>query len=182
MTRVHFVKRAQKDYPEHGIKKGESYWWWKFKPRRGDGIKRYSKTQPKPSQLTQSEYLSAAYSLQERIDDMKIESGDLQAVADELRSVAEEIRQLGEEQGSKSDNMPEGLQESETAQLLRSRNEACDALADEIEGAADEIEGLEGEAEDEIEDEIEDEAVDEAVDEMVGRAQDILGGIGWNWE
>ncbi len=53
MARAHFVKKARKDNPAAGIKAGDSYYWWKF--RRGG--KHYSKTAPRPSQLTQSEYL-----------------------------------------------------------------------------------------------------------------------------
>ncbi len=47
MARAHFVKAAAKDHPEHGIKKGESYWWWAFRSAYGSR-KVYSKTQPKP--------------------------------------------------------------------------------------------------------------------------------------
>ena len=31
MPRVHFVKKARKDYPSTGIQKGDSYYWWQFR-------------------------------------------------------------------------------------------------------------------------------------------------------
>ena len=67
MPRVYFVKKARKDYPV-GIKKGDSYYWWKF---RYGGIHR-SKTRPRPSQLTQSEFLSTIYAIIEEIQDVTI--------------------------------------------------------------------------------------------------------------
>ncbi len=42
MAKATFVKKAQKDYPEFGIKKGDSYWHWAF----AFGPKYKSKTQP----------------------------------------------------------------------------------------------------------------------------------------
>lgn len=42
MFRSRFIKTARKDYPEDGIKAGESYWKWSF---QYDGVHR-SKTEP----------------------------------------------------------------------------------------------------------------------------------------
>jgi len=173
MARAHFVKKARKDNPAAGIKTGDSYYWWKF--RRGG--KRYSKTHPRPSQLTQSEYLSSAYALQEQIEDMKIDPGDLRAAADELRNVADEIRNLGQEQEDKIGNMPDSLQDSDSAQLLRGRAEACESLADELHSAASEIEDLDPAGEEEPQ-----ELTDDRQDELVSRVEDTISGIGWNFE
>jgi prefoldin subunit 5 len=163
MTRVHFVKKAQKD--NSVVKKGESYWWWKFRW----GGKHFSKTCPRSSQLTQSDYLSSAYALQEQIEDMNINPDDLQAAADELRSVADEVRNLGQEQEDKIGNMPDSLQDSDTAQMLQGRAEACEEVAGELESAADDIENLDPADEDEPEPE-------------VSQVEDIISGIGWNYE
>jgi len=65
MARATFVKSARKDYPDHGIKKGESYWHWAFMQGGRGGAKRYSKTEPRPSQLTQSEFWGNVLGLQE---------------------------------------------------------------------------------------------------------------------
>ncbi len=73
---------------------------------------------------------------------MPIDAGDLQAVAEELRNVADEIRTLGQEQEDRISNMPDSLQDSDSAQLLRGRTEACENLAGELEDAADKIENI----------------------------------------
>jgi hypothetical protein len=132
MPKVTHVKRARKDYPNHGIKKGDSYYWWKFRY----GRKYMSKTFPKASQLTRSEYLSRAYELHEEIQEY---NGDR-----DLQEIADEVRELGEEQYDKVSNMPDSLQDSETAQLLEQRAESCEDFATEIESAAgDKPEGWE---------------------------------------
>lgn len=66
MPRVHFVKKARKDVSNSDIKKGESYYWWKFR----FGGKCVSRTPPKQSQLTQSDFLSQIYKIQDRISEM----------------------------------------------------------------------------------------------------------------
>lgn len=160
MARAHFVKKARKDYPEHGIAKGDSYYWWKFRY----GGKRYSKTRPRPSQLTQSDFLSTVYAYQEQIEDIDIDPDDLQSVADELRSVAEELETLGQEQEDKIDNMPDSLQDSEVAELLRERGESCSTVAGDLEAAADEIEELGDEEENSEE-----------------RARELIDNIDWSF-
>jgi hypothetical protein len=138
MPRVR-TQRANKDYKAEGIKKGQTYYKWQF--RYGPVIR--SATYPRPSQLTQSEYLSQAYSLEEQVGDL--DTSDPENVADELQNVADEIRSLGEEQQGKRDNMPDQLQDSETGELLQSRADACDTLADELETAEGEVRELVGE-------------------------------------
>jgi hypothetical protein len=139
MARVQKVERAQKDYPEHGIKKGEPYWWWKFR----FGGKHYSKTPPRQSQLTQSGFLSQVWGLEEQLADMKPEAfEDAEALKDERDSLAEEIRQAGEECSEKRDNMPDSLQDSETGELLQSRADECESFADELEAV--DLEDYEG--------------------------------------
>ena len=63
MPRIHHVKSARKNYPSAGIKKGDSYYWWKFRY----SSRQLSKTPPRASQLTQSEFLSQVYDLQDAI-------------------------------------------------------------------------------------------------------------------
>jgi len=69
MPRVNFVQKARKDNPV--AKAGESYYWWKFRY----GGKHYSLTRPRESQLTQSEFLGAMYSLLEEIQDFTLKAG-----------------------------------------------------------------------------------------------------------
>ena len=62
--KVHKCK-ARKDYPNSGIKKGDTYYWWKFYK----GPLYRSLSYPKRSQLTQSEYLSTIYETQEELEE-----------------------------------------------------------------------------------------------------------------
>jgi hypothetical protein len=152
MTRANFVKAARKDYPNAGIKKGESYYWWSFR----FGGKHMSKTPPKQSQLTQSEFLSTLYDIQERIGDLSADSAsDLQSAVEEI---ADELRTLGEECNDKRDNMPEGLQDGDVGQLLEARAEACEQAASDLEDVDFEVDedGIREVAKEEMEGDCED--------------------------
>lgn len=127
MPRVHHVKKARKDNP--AVKAGEPYYWWEFRY----GGKRYSATYPRQSQLTQSEFLSQAYAYSEQIE-------DAQSLED-ISGLPDDIRSLGEEQEEKIYNMPDSLQDSDTAELLRERAEVMETWATEIEEILGEDEG-----------------------------------------
>ena len=144
MPKVEFVKKAQKDYPSEGIKKGESYYWWKF----NFGPLCKSKTPPKQSQLTRSDFLASVYDLQDRIGAMVADNAeDLKSEVDEI---VDEIRQLGEEQSDKLSNMPDSLQESQTGELLQGRADSCEEWADNLEGVDLDIEKPEEVDEDDL--------------------------------
>jgi len=109
------------------IHKGESYFWWQFK----NGGKNFSKTRPKESQLTQSNYLSQLYAIQERIEDISADdSSDLESIVDELKSDIESLKDETEESLS---NMPESLQSSPTGELLQERIDALETALSELE-------------------------------------------------
>jgi hypothetical protein len=157
MPRVHH-RKARKDYPAAGIKRGDMYYTWKIKLARGGMLFRQL-TPPRPSQLTNSPFTGPLNDLQD----------DLRACtdADGLRGIAESVRELGEEQQEKFDNMPEGLQQGDTGQLLEERAQGCESWADAIEQAADslqseldEIDGMDAQAL-----ELADDATDEQLDE-----------------
>ena len=104
MPKVHYVKKSRKDNP--AVKKGQPYYWWEFRY----GGKRYSATEPKPYQLTQSPYKAAALQLQERIESMhQVELKDLDDAKEEI---VEEIQQMLDEAQDSLDNIPEHLQET----------------------------------------------------------------------
>ena len=128
MARV-YTKRAGKDYPQHGIAKGDTYYEWAFfrqKPRK-------SRTPPTRAMLTQNEFLSEVY---DTFD------ADLPAITDaeSLREVAQRIRDAGEELQSRFDDLPEGFQQGETGQRMQERADAASECADEMESATDELE------------------------------------------
>jgi hypothetical protein len=131
MARAHFVKAARKDYPEHGIKKGESYYWWAFMVGGRGGKKRYSKTAPTRSQLTQSEFYGRLYDIEDAVQALTVTDAD--TMKSECDDFAEQLRELGQEQRDKFDNMPEGLQQGDTGQRLEERADWCEERADEFE-------------------------------------------------
>lgn len=124
MARANFVKKARKPIPEAGIKVGDSYWWWKFR----HGGKRVSKTKPRSSQLTQSDFLSRVYSILEYIEDMTTDS-DFESSKEEILTWVEELR---DEQEEKLNNMPDQLQYAPTGELLQERYDSLDSAYTEI--------------------------------------------------
>ena len=129
------VRKARKDYPNSGIKAGDTYYYTKLKLQRGGQIKRSLKPF-KPSQLTNSPFKSGWLAVQEDWD-----AGDKDAEA--IRAAAEAMTSLGEEARGSFDNMPEGLQQGETGQLLETRADSCDDAAATLDALADELEALE---------------------------------------
>lgn len=129
MPRVH-SQVAAKDYPDQGIKKGDTYYSWTFKNRVGRGTRVMSRTPPKASQLTRSEYLSQALSLQERVEALEANEN----LPGEVEEIIGDLRSLADEQDEKFNNMPEGLQQGDTGQLLETRRDNTNSFADELEG------------------------------------------------
>lgn len=168
MPKVHFVKKARKNNKKAGIKKGQSYWWWSHRMKGSvSGFKRYSLKPPRPSQLTLSEFWQAVYSVQESVEDAGPEPDD---VISTLRDVANQIREAGEACDEKFNNMPDGLQQGETGQLLEARRDACSTLADQLEEVADNIESdcneVDGDTEDETEQERKESIINERLSEI----------------
>ncbi len=126
-------RKAAKDYPANGIKKGDTYFFVAIKtgPRSSRTIR--SLVRPKRYELTTSAFKGALW----RIEDEGFNEID---DPEGLRGVAEEIRDLGGEQQESFDNMPEGLQQGDTGQLLEERATGCEEWADAIEQAADDLE------------------------------------------
>ncbi len=136
MPRVHRVKKARKDNP--AVKKGEPYYWWKF---RYAG-KRYSKTHPRASQLTQSDKLSRYYEAQETVDDLNAE-GDVAEIIDTLAEVSETVGEIGEEYQQSADNIRDYFEYSEVADQCEENVSACESTVESIDDAANALEGVE---------------------------------------
>lgn len=133
MPRVHH-RKARKDYPEVGIKRGDMYYTWRIKQAYG-GITRRSKNPPRPSELTLSEYLGTIGDLEQ----------DLSAVecAEDLQPIIDALTELGESQDEKFENLPESLQSGPTGQTLEERRDKCQEAADELSERKTELEELE---------------------------------------
>ena len=135
MPKVYIVKKSRKDYPKFGIKKGDSYYYWKFS--FGPLVK--SKTYPKPRQLTRSSFLINAYDIQDMIADLSkiTRHADLE---DQVQDVISSIEFLRDETQESLNNMPEHLQDtSDSGILLTERIEALENWQSEIEGVDIEI-------------------------------------------
>jgi hypothetical protein len=118
-------RTARKDYPDNGIAKGDQYWYVKIKTGPRSSRVMRSKTPFSRSQLTQSDYLAQLYDW----EDGKAAISSM----DEAQEFADTIQALGDEQGEKLDNMPEGLQQGDSGQMLEARRDACAAATGEIE-------------------------------------------------
>ncbi len=186
MARATFVKSAQKDIYTYGknvkytsekgkrkgqeltkldrtipkddkdpifIAKGESYYWWQFQ----NSPKLFSKEAPRASQLTQSNYLSQLYTIQEQMDDFNPETPeDLSEFAENIKS---DLESLKDETEGSLENMPESLQSSPTGELLQERVDALD-------NAISEFDGLDLDYEEPDEDELKEEIAEEDSIEM----------------
>ena len=154
MTRLHFVKKARKNYKDEGIKKGESYFWWKFRY----SSKQKQKTRPRQSQLTQSEFLGAIYDINDRLSG--ISNSDIETVREERDSIVSELQDLATEQEDKQSNMPDSLQYSPIGEMLEERANYCNEFADELDGIDLDLEKEEDESDEDFENRVE-EAISE---------------------
>jgi hypothetical protein len=135
------------------VNKGQTYYWWKFRY----GGKHISTTRPKPSQLTQSDYLSQLYTLQEQLADVSnLDSAE--EIKSAIEDIVSELENLKSETEDKLSNMPDSLQSSPTGELLQERVDALD-------GAISELEGIDLDYEEPDEDELRDELIDDVTEE-----------------
>lgn len=137
MPRVHKVNAARKDYPEEGISKGDTYYWWQFNFTK---TRVKSKTYPKRSQLTKSHYLSSAYDIDDSIQAME-DPEDLSMYMDEIEALKDEAQDA-------LDSMPEHLQEtSSSGQTLQQYVDSLEGWHQELDSIDTGIEdGLDTEA------------------------------------
>lgn len=128
MPRVHTVQKARKADPRFGIAVGDKYHYWEF---RNGGVRK-SKTYPTRSQLTMSNFLGQLYTL---FDDTVANASD----PGDFEAAAESLRELGQECEESKSNMPEGLQEGPTGELLQERADGCEQAAEELERIGTEL-------------------------------------------
>ena len=109
------------------IAKGESYYTWSFM----NGGTFYSKTRPRASQLTSSDFMSTYYGIQESVEDFETTDLDeLISFVDDVKSSLEELR---DETDDRLNNMPESLQGGPTGELLQERVDSLDSTISELE-------------------------------------------------
>lgn len=123
--------KARKDFPESGIVAGQTYYQWGH--RIGSRFVTYrSLTPPTRQQLTQFEFMISVYDLDDRLQALSAESS-FEDIRSEVESICEAINSLGEEQDEKYSNMPEGLQQSSSGELLQERAEGCNDWKSDLE-------------------------------------------------
>lgn len=121
MPRVNTVQKARKDYPDSGISKGDTYYWWKFP--YGSVIR--SLTYPKRSQLTKLPYKSQAYDIEDSL--LALEDPE------DLDTILDNIEALKDEAQDALDSMPEHLQETSTSgQTLQEYVDALEAWYNDL--------------------------------------------------
>lgn len=132
MPRVHRVEKARKAKPQCGVAVGESYYWWKIKTGPARGVLRCSKSYPKSSELTFSEFWGDVRRLQEEIEasELPADESDFESLARDWSESAQEIADSCRE---KLEAMPEGLQQGPTGELLQERVDACEGWSSELE-------------------------------------------------
>lgn len=134
MARAKFVKKARKDYLDNKIKKGDSYYWWKF---NFSSVIHRQLNAPRRSQLTQSPFLSELYGIQDDISEMEF----TEDVESELEEITGRVQELIDQAQESLDNMPEHLQESSASgETLRERVDALEDWHNELDSIETEIE------------------------------------------
>lgn len=134
MPKIHYVRRANKTKRKHGIRKGAEYWWWYCRPSgKLRGLKMYSPTPPKNSQLTLS---PGKRSYWRAIEDAEhwcsLDTDNLPGVIEGLKNCVALLEETAQSQREKIDAMPAHLQSSPIHDKIRVIVEMCDDACDKI--------------------------------------------------
>lgn len=134
MPRVHKVNSARKDYPDFGIKKGDTYYYWS---KRYGGMKK-SLTYPDRKQLTSSDFLIQVWGIEDEIGKTQVDcSADFENIKEEFEAViqgyCDELQNLSDECQEKLDNIPEQLQYAPVGELLQGRIDSLEEMISELE-------------------------------------------------
>lgn len=133
MAKVHFVKNAAQDYPQAGIKKGESYYWWSLWGRG----KQVSKEMPKRSQTTSSEFLQEVYAVEEELGELKASNypnpEDVEDLKSDVEDLASRVNDAGGECQGRYDDLNEGFQNGPTGELLQGRVDSVQEMQNALE-------------------------------------------------
>lgn len=125
MAKIHYVKKARVDNP--AVKRGEGYYWWKLP----FGDKSYSKTYPKRSQLTDSDYLGCVYDLQDSIKEYTWIDRE-EDFTDMIDEIIDQLSDVRDQCQLNLDNMAPMLHSAPNGVLLQRRVDACEAALGEI--------------------------------------------------
>lgn len=165
MARLHSVKKARKANKTAGIKKGDSYFWWKFR----FGGKHFSKTRPRRSQLTQSAFYAAMYDIEDDYAEICTDyPSDAESEVESIKDrVQEQIDELQEKQQNLDSAFPNGCPSLDTINERIDALETCVSDLDDITGTLGGIEEVETDSED--------------FEDMRSQIEDALGSMGWDY-
>lgn len=142
MPKLHHVMHARKAQPANGIEKGDSYYWWEFR----NGGKHVSKTRPRRSQLTQSEFYAAMWEAEDSLTEAVSLTSDKDGILEALNSALDTVRDQMDSCADKVSNMESAFPNgSPTIDLVQQRADRCEEIVDELERLIGEIEALEEE-------------------------------------
>jgi archaellum component FlaC len=138
MTRVHSAV-ARKDYPEHGITKGQKYYYWSFF-RQG---RRMSATPPRPSQLCNNKY-SGALAAMEGLEDAVREATCPEDVATALDDAISALGEVKDEYESALSSLQDAFQGG-SPQIDEHEEKIgyLDSCIESLEAAKTEVENME---------------------------------------
>lgn len=119
MPIVHHVKKARAD--NNAVKRGDAYYWWKF----AYSDKQYSKTYPRRSQLTQSDYKGCVYDLQDSVSDYEINNPI--EFNNMISALSEQVEDMREQAVTALGNMKENLHVAPNGILLKNRIASCES-------------------------------------------------------
>lgn len=174
MPRVH-TQTAAKDYPAQGIKKGQTYYWWKF---RYQGKQR-SVTPPTRQQLTQSEYFQGGFDLEDEYESSVACAAYQADVVQALEQARDGFESLAEEQRDKMANMEAAnITGGFSYELLEERAEACEEQMGNLEALQNEVEALD--EDDVTEEDLED--FDSPEEALAEKARELAEDVNWDWE
>jgi hypothetical protein len=159
-------------------KAGTTYYSWGMMVG-GRGVQRKSLTPPRRSQLTNSDFLGQIYDLEDNLDFGSCDSPE--SLRDARDEIAQQLRDLGQEQQDKFDNMPDGLQQGDTGQLIETRAQSCDDIASAFEDVDLEYEDPGAEEIAEIEAKVNG-LKQEKLDEWLGKKRGELEDVSWDYE
>ena len=125
--KIHHIKKARKDYPDDGIKKGDEYFWWKWRY----GTKQRSPVRPtsldKYPNTAEKEWTELQYRVQMKIDAEEYDADLLQ-----------ELQEYADAQEDKISCIPEVFEDTEQSQQMQQRFDEATEMTSTLENLEDE--------------------------------------------
>jgi len=136
MPRV-YTRTAGKDYPDQGIKKGDTYYAWAFFRSR----ERKSLTRPTRQQLTQRDELICIYDAEDAFGKIDLTAADAKdTVEADLESVLEQVQGAIDAAQEKLDNLEQGFPNGcPQIEELNDFISGCEEVQQELEGLKDNL-------------------------------------------